>query len=83
MEASFAALNAEQARRICDDICNASQAQPQFAEAAVFFSRFRELTALGYYTTPIGMKVLGYTGNEPLAKFDGPPPEVLKRLGLI
>jgi Gluconate 2-dehydrogenase subunit 3 len=79
----FAALNADQSRRICDDICNPSQAQAHFAEAAVFCSRFRELTALGYYTTPIGMKVLGYTGNEPLAKFDGPPPEVLKRLGLV
>jgi hypothetical protein len=78
----FAALNPEQARRICDDICN-GPTQPQFAEGAVFFSRFRELTAVGYYTTPIGMKVLGYTGNEPLAKFDGPPPEVLKRVGFV
>jgi hypothetical protein len=79
----FAALTPEQARRICDDICNRSKAQAQFAEGAAFFARFRELTALGYYTTPIGMKALGYTGNEPLTRFDGPPPEVLKRVGLI
>jgi Gluconate 2-dehydrogenase subunit 3 len=78
----FAALNREQAHRICDDIGNGSQAQAQFAEGVTFFNRFRELTALGYYTTPIGMKALGYTGNEALAKFDGPPPEVLKRVGL-
>ncbi|MSU04882.1 MAG: gluconate 2-dehydrogenase subunit 3 family protein, partial [Pedosphaera sp.] len=28
------------------------------------------------------MKDLGYIGNVPLAKFDGPPPEVLKHMGL-
>ena len=69
-------------RRICDDICDARPTKPQFAEAAAFFNRFRELTALGYYTTPIGMKDLRYTGNEPLVTFEGPPAEVLKKLGL-
>lgn len=76
----FATLKPEQASRICDDICNRSQAQ--FADATEFFERFRALTALGYYTTPIGMKSLGYVGNEPRATFEGPPPEVLKRVGL-
>jgi hypothetical protein len=28
------------------------------------------------------MKDLGYVGNVPLASFDGPPVEVLRRLGL-
>jgi hypothetical protein len=28
------------------------------------------------------MKDLQYIGNIPLQKFDGPPPEVLKHLGL-
>jgi hypothetical protein len=78
----FAESSPEQGRSICDDICNRSQVQAKFAEGAAFFNRFRELTALGYYTTPIGMKTLGYTGNEPLTAFDGPPPEVLKRVGL-
>lgn len=78
----FATLNPEQARRICDDISNRSLAQPQFALAAAFFSRFRDLTALGYYTTPIGMKDLRYVGNEPLVTFEGPPLEALKRVGL-
>lgn len=72
---------AEQAA-ICDDICSAKKAAPEFARAAEFFARFRDLTAGGFYTTPEGMKDIGYTGNTPLATFDGPPPEVLKRLGL-
>jgi Gluconate 2-dehydrogenase subunit 3 len=71
----FAALSADQANSICDDI-------PNNADAAKFFDRFRNLTALGYYTTPIGMKDIGYVGNEPLPTFDGPPLEVLKRVGL-
>ena len=28
------------------------------------------------------MRDLGYVGNIPLPSFDGPPPEVLERLGL-
>lgn len=80
--ADFAAVSSEKSSRICDDICNRSQAQPQFAEAAVFFECFRNLTALGFYTTPIGTKDLRYVGNEPRVQFDGPPIEVLKRVGL-
>ena len=55
---------------------------PEFATASQFFKKFRDLTAGGYYTTPEGMKDIGYVGNVPLATFDGPPPEVLRKLGL-
>jgi hypothetical protein len=67
---------------ICDDICHVPVAKPEFKTAAQFFRKFRDLTAGGYYTTKEGMKDIGYTGNVPLAKFEGPPPEVLKKLGL-
>ena len=49
---------------------------------AKFFARFRDLTATGFYTSPVGMKDIGYVGNTPLAQFEGPPPEVLRKLGL-
>lgn len=78
----FVNLIAGQRNAICDDICYAPKAQPQFAKGAQFFKKFRDLTAGGYYTTPEGMKDIGYVGNVPLASFDGPPPEVLKQLGL-
>jgi hypothetical protein len=78
----FVNLIAGQRNAICDDICYVPKAQPQFAKAAQFFKKFRDLTAGGYYTTPEGMKDIGYVGNVPLASFDGPPPEVLKQLGL-
>jgi len=77
----FTKLEAGQKEAICDDICSTKVA-PDFRKAAQFFKKFRDLTAGGYYTTPEGMKDIGYVGNVPLASFDGPPPEVLKQLGL-
>ena len=78
----FANLVARQKNAICDDICFEAKAKPEFKSGAQFFRRFRDLTAGGYYTTPEGMKDIGYTGNVPLDKYEGPPPEVLKKLGL-
>ena len=42
--------------QIADDICSASNAKPEYASAAKFFAKFRDLTAGGFYTTPVGMK---------------------------
>lgn len=78
----FAKLTDTQRAAICDDISAANPKQ-EFAQAAAFFSRYRSLTAGGFYTTPVGMKDLRYVGNVALASFDGPPPEVLKKLGLV
>jgi hypothetical protein len=80
--ADYANLVVRQKNAICDDICFVANAKPEFRRGAQFFKRFRDLTAGGYYTTPEGMKDIGYVGNVPLATFDGPPPEVLKKLGL-
>jgi Gluconate 2-dehydrogenase subunit 3 len=77
---TFPSLSEVQKSAIADDICGTST--PQFAAAARFFARFRDLTAGGFYTTPVGMKDIGYTGNVPLERFDGPPVEVLKKAGL-
>jgi hypothetical protein len=79
---SFVALCAKQRVAICDDICFVPKAAPGFAVAAKFFARFRDLTAGGFYTTPQGREDVRYVGNVPLLRFDGPPPEVLKKVGL-
>ena len=79
---TFAALTDAQREAIANDICSAAKAAPASATAARFFAKFRDLTAGGFYTTPVGMKDIGYVGNVPLTKFDGPPPEVLKKVGL-
>ena len=79
---SFAALDSAKQAAICDDICYLPKARPELAEAATFFARYRDLTAGGFYTSPAGSKDIGYVGNVPLASFDGPPPAVLKAVGL-
>jgi hypothetical protein len=81
-EHDFAAASAEQQRSICDAICWAEKAAPELAEQAAFFARYRDLTAGGFYTTPAGMKDLGFVGNVPLERFDGPPPEVIRLVGV-
>jgi hypothetical protein len=78
----FSTISDAQRSQIADDICSAANAKPAYASAAKFFARFRDLTAGGFYTTPVGMKDIGYVGNVPLAKFDGPPIEALKKAGL-
>lgn len=80
---AFAELDNAQQAAICDDICYVPKARPELTEAARFFARYRDLTAGGFYTSPAGSKDIGYVGNVPLAKFDGPPPEVLKAAGLV
>lgn len=78
----FVDLAPAQKAAICDDICYLPRAKPEFQEAAKFFATFRDLTAGGFYTTPAGSKDIRYVGNVALERFDGPPPEVLRKLGL-
>jgi hypothetical protein len=70
-------------RAICEDICDKARATADRRDAAHFFALYRDLTAGGFYSTPVGRKDLEYIGNVPLAKFDGPPTELLKMLNLL
>jgi hypothetical protein len=79
---NFADLDAAGQRSICDSVCDLPRAAAAEREAAQFFALFRDLTAGGFYTTPVGRKDLKYIGNVPRAHFEGPPAELLKRLNL-
>jgi hypothetical protein len=78
----FSDLDAARQHGICDDICDEARAASERREAARFFALFRDLTAGGFYSSPVGRKDLNYIGNVPLASFDGPPPALLKSMGL-
>jgi hypothetical protein len=80
---SFAALAEPQQRAICDEISYVPRTRPEYSAAAAFFARYRDLTAGGFYTTAIGRKDLQYVGNTPSTSFPGPPPDVLRRVGLL
>jgi hypothetical protein len=79
---AFTELAEVQEQRICDDICSWQKAAPEFKKPAGFFRTLRDIAMSGFYTTPEGMKDIGYVGNVPLLKFDGPTPEVLAFLKL-
>ena len=68
---SFAKLSTQQMSTIADAIVTEQN-----------FARYRALTAGGFYTTPVGVKDLKYVGNVAMQSFDGPTPEILKKLGL-
>lgn len=78
----FTGLDEIQKTAICDDICNAAEAAPEFAAGAQFFDKVRMLTAMAFYTTPAGMADVGYVGNTPLSGWLPPPLEVLRQVGL-
>jgi hypothetical protein len=78
----FADLSSTQQTTICNDICNPANAKPAHKMATTFFKRFRDLTAGGYYTTPQGMRDLGFVGNMPAPTFEGPTEAVLRHIGL-
>lgn len=80
---AFHSLIESQRTAICDDICYIPNAKPQFASAALFFKTVRDQTQTAFYTTPEGWKDIGYIGNVPLAKFDGPSMEIQKKIGLL
>ena len=77
----FVSLPAKEQLVICEDLARKAKAnQNRFPGS--FFYRLRNLVAGGYYTTPDGMKDIGYVGNIAQAEWNGPPAEVLKKLNL-
>jgi gluconate 2-dehydrogenase gamma chain len=79
---AFAKLSAAEQRQICDDICFEPKAAANLKHGARFFAKVRDLTATAFYTTEPGMADIGYIGNKPMASFDGPSDEVLRKLKL-
>ncbi len=76
----FVEITPEQQIAIIDDIVK--EGTDARKQAYNFFKMFRDRVAGGYYSTPVGWKAIGYIGNVPMAEYPGPPPEVLKHLGL-
>ena len=77
-------LNCTDAERaaVLDDIAWPAKAKPEFAHGVAFFTNFRDLTASGFWTTRMGIDDLQYIGNRSVARWNGCPPEALKKLGV-
>jgi gluconate 2-dehydrogenase gamma chain len=80
-EKSFTDITSVQQIEIVDDIAFPKKVKPGMEQGISFFSTFRDLVATGFYTSEIGVKDLGHSGNNP-HQWNGVPEDVLKQYGL-
>ena len=78
---SFKDCDEKQRMEIVDEIAWPNKAKPEMKQGVAFFSLMRNLTATGFYTSEIGIKDVGYKGNQP-NQWNGVPDDVLKQYNL-
>ena len=81
-DGQFIAIRDEQRRAILDDIAWPARAKPELSHGVAFFSRFRDLTAAGFFSSAMGRRDVQYSGNVFVQKWDGCPPPALEKLGV-
>ena len=69
-------------RQVLDDIAWPREARPVMSHGVAFFSRCRDLTASGFFSSAMGWKDVQYLGNVALPSWDGCPPQALAKLGV-
>ena len=69
-------------RQVLDDIAWPKRARLEMSHGVAFFSRFRDLTASGFFSSAMGWKDVQYQGNVALPEWNGCPPEALAKLGV-
>jgi len=67
---------------VLDDIAWPAKARPEMSNGVEFFTRMRDLTASGFFSSKMGVEDLKYLGNTVVAEWNGCPPEALARLGV-
>lgn len=77
---AFTDCTKEQQIEMVDAIAYPKKAKPEMSQGVSFFNLMRNLTATGFYTSEIGVKDVGYVGNQP-NKWNGVPDDVLKQYG--
>ncbi len=78
---AFKDCTSQQQIELVDQIAYPDKAKADMKQGVAFFSLMRNLTATGFYTSEIGVKDIGYTGNTP-NKWNGVPDDVLKQYKL-
>jgi hypothetical protein len=79
--AAFKDASKDQQFEMVTDIAYPNKVKPGMQPGVSFFNRMRDLTASGFFTTEMGVKDLGYIGNQP-NKWEGVPQDILKQYGL-
>jgi len=78
---AFVDCTPKQQTTLLDEIAYPALAKPNMQQGVAFFNKMRELTAIGFFTSKMGIEDLGYKGNAP-GKWEGVPAHVLKKYGL-
>ncbi len=79
---TFVGATDAQRRQVLDDIAWPKKARPEMHYGVVFFSRFRDLTASGFFSSQMGWQDVQYKGNVALPAWNGCPPAALAKLGV-
>ncbi len=76
-------LGADGAQRgaVLDDIAWPDKAPASLHQGVVFFNRFRDFTASGFWSSQIGVADIQYKGNV-FVDWQGCPPDQLRKLGV-
>jgi hypothetical protein len=77
----FRGCTPQQQLEIVNQIAFPSITKPEMQPGAAFFSKMRDLTAIGFFTSKMGIEDLGYKGNTS-NQWNGVPAEILKQYGL-
>jgi gluconate 2-dehydrogenase gamma chain len=80
-EKAFKDCSQTQQMEMVDEIAWPKKARPEMHQGVSFFNLMRNLTATGFYTSEIGVKDVGYMGNNP-NQWNGVPADVLKQYNL-
>ena len=79
---TFVGASDPERHAVLGDLATYGELKAGLTHGQAFFRSFRDLTATGFWTTKMGFDDLGYVGNTVVPKWDGCPPEQLKKLGL-
>jgi gluconate 2-dehydrogenase gamma chain len=77
----FVTVTAAQRGSVLDEIAYPEKAAAELSHGVSFFNFFRDLTAAGFFSSRIGVKDIGYIGNE-WRQWEGCPPAAMQRLGV-
>ncbi len=78
---AFTDCSHDQQIEMVTEIAYPLKAKPNMQQGVSFFNRMRDLTSSGFFTSKIGIKDIGYAGNQP-NQWKGVPEDVLKQYGM-
>ena len=79
---TFTDASPEQRAAIVNDVAWPDRARTELSQGVHFFTRLRDFTASGFWSSKMGIDDLQYMGNVAVPEWTGCPPEQLRKLGV-